>query len=399
MKRIIRTADCIIAVILIFIYALIGFGSYALPNEVGSYNFQTITFDSIYTIKSEENSQVDYQSNLRVSEIESEIKLFGIIPVKSANILQQEEKSVYVSGECFGIKLYSDGVMVVGTKDVDTADGETNPAKQAGIEVGDLIIEINGVKMLSSSQVEETLNDNNGTDFTFKIKRNGNYKTLILSPAYSVSEKCYKAGIWVRDSTAGIGTITFYNPENQTMATLGHPITDVDTNEIVPILNGEAVRATVTKVYKSTSGETGSLCCDFSDETIGTLSVNTDYGIYGEYNIEIENSLLYQVASEQEVERGEAQILCTVDSGTPKLYDVEITRISYREGNHDKNMVIKVTDEELLSKTGGIIQGMSGSPIIQNGKLVGALTHVIVDDPEKGYAIFANKMVNQSENV
>ncbi len=345
------------------------------------------------------NSQVDFQNNARVSPSESEIKILGIIPVKTTKVLQETEKRVYVSGESFGIKLYTDGVIVVGTKDVETANGKCNPAKEAGLEKGDIIISINNVKMTDSSQVEETFNDNNGKDYKIVVKRNGNYKNFTLTPVYSQSEGKYKVGVWVRDSTAGIGTVTFYNSENNSIGALGHPITDVDTNEIMPILNGEAVKANVTKIYKSTDGEAGSLCCDFTNNVIGSLSVNSICGIYGKYECSLVGKRLYKVAASQEVEKGSAQLLCTVDEKGPQLYDVEITRVSYRENNDEKNMVVRVTDKNLIEKTGGIVQGMSGSPIIQNGKLVGALTHVIVDNPEKGYAIFAEKMVEKSKEL
>lgn len=399
MKKFIRAADACIAVLLVFIYALIGLGDYCLPDRISTYSSRNISYNNIYTVDMSESSQVDFQNNTRVSPSETEIKLLGLIPVKTASVTQESEKWVYVSGESFGIKLYTDGVIVVGTKDVVTDQGKCNPAKDAGIEKGDIIVSINNVKMTSSTQVEETFNDNNGKDYEITVKRNGNYKNFTLTPVYSQSEGRYKVGIWVRDSTAGIGTITFYNSENSSMAALGHPITDVDTNEIMPILNGEAVKANVTKLYKSTNGEAGSLCCDFTNKVIGTLSVNSTCGIYGKYDCSLTDKRLYKVATAQEVEKGSAQILCTVDEKGPQLYDVEITRISYRENNDEKNIVVKVTDKNLLEKTGGIIQGMSGSPIIQNGMLVGALTHVIVDNPEKGYAIFAEKMLDQSEEL
>ena len=385
--------------LLAVIYGLIIFGNITLPENINYYSAKQISFDNIYFMNVNRETQVDFQNNQRVSPSEGELRLFGVIPVKNTKITPQQAKYVYVSGESFGIKLYTDGVMIVGTKDVDGKNGKSNPAKKAGLEKGDIIIEINNTKVYSSTEVEDILNDNNGMDYRIRVKRDGIYKTFTLTPEYSSSEGRYKAGVWVRDSTAGIGTITFYNPSNNTIAALGHPITDVDTNEIIPILNGEAVKATVTKLYKSTDGETGSLCCDFSDTVIGTLINNSQCGIYGKYTNAVEKKLMYEVAPVQEIEKGPAQILSTVDSGSPKLYTVEITRVSYREGKNDKNLVIKVTDEKLLKKTGGIVQGMSGSPIIQNGKLIGALTHVIVDDPQKGYGIFAEKMIEQSEKI
>ncbi len=399
LKKAIRVFDIILACFTLLIFSLICAGDLLLPDEIISFSSSRITLKSIYTVDIGSESPVDYQSSTRVSANDSEIKLLGIIPVKTAEVTQSEEKSVYVSGESFGIKLYTDGVIIVGTRDVQTDNGTCNPAKDAGLQKGDIIISINGVKTTTSTQVEDAFNDNNGSEYKIQVKRNGNYKTFTLKPVYYSAEGKYKVGIWVRDSTAGIGTITFYNPENNTIAALGHPITDVDTNEIMPILNGEAVEAAVTKLYKSYDGETGSLCCDFSNDVIGTLSLNSISGIYGKYETDVSGKALYSIAAEQETEKGAAQILCTIDENGPKLYDVEITRISMRSGNNEKNMVIKITDKELIEKAGGIVQGMSGSPIIQNGKLVGALTHVVVDNPKKGYAIFADKMLKISQSV
>lgn len=399
MKKLIRAFDMALAVMVAVIFCFVGVGNEVLPDRVVTYSSGDVNYNSIYTLKSDVYEKVDFQNNKRVSTYKSDITLFGIIPVKEADVSLQQKKKVYVSGESFGIKLYTDGVIVVGTKDVDSAKGSCNPAKEAGIEKGDIIVEINGEKMISASQVEKILNDNNGKPYKIKVKRNSNYKVFNVEPVYSPSQGCYKAGLWVRDSTAGIGTITFFNPENNSVAALGHPITDVDTNEIMPILDGEAVKAKVTKLYKSRAGEAGSLCCDFTNESIGKLSKNTGNGIYGKYECDINKNLPYEIASPQETERGQAQIICTVDGEGPKLYTVEITRVSFRDNNNGKNMVVKVVDEELMEKTGGIVQGMSGSPIIQNGKLVGALTHVIVDNPQKGYGIFAQSMVEESEKV
>lgn len=399
MKKLIRRIDIFFAIILLAVYSVVAAGNYILPDNIITDGDKPISFLGLFTVDDNNgDALVDFQSSRQVSSEEKDIKLLGIIPVKSVAVSYDEEKSVYVSGESFGIKLYTDGVMIVGTKDVAADNGNCNPAKDAGLEKGDIIISINDVKTTSSSQVEEIFNDNNGQTYRIKVKRNGNYKTFNLEPVYSKKDGCYKVGIWVRDSTAGIGTVTFYNPENNSVAALGHPITDVDTNEIMPILNGEAVKANVTKIYKSRNGETGSICCDFTNDVIGTLSINSMSGIYGKYSCNIDNKQIYKIASSQEAEKGAAQVICTLDNSGPQLYSVEITRLSYRESD-EKNMVVKVTDKSLLEKTGGIVQGMSGSPIIQNGKLIGALTHVIVDNPEKGYAIFAEKMLKESENA
>lgn len=401
MKKIIRIFDGAILCCLCVIYTIVGVGNFTLPNGINSYDTSEITYRSIFSVSTSESniSQVGYQSADSVSTNNAQIKLFDIIPVKSVSLSKRTAAKVIVSGEVFGIKIYTDGVMVVGTKNINVDGKEVNPAKDCGIETGDIIVSINGKNVTSSFDVEDILSDNNGKDFRIKVKRDGRYKTFTLTPVYSPSDGCYKVGIWVRDSTAGIGTITFYNPENNSIAALGHPITDVDTNEIMPILKGEAVNAKVTKIYKSTAGNTGSICCDFISSTIGVLTDNTNSGIYGVYNAPISSNNIYEVAGKQEVEKGLCQILTTVTDEGPQLYTAEITRISYRENNEQKNMLVKITDKRLLNITGGIVQGMSGSPIIQNGKLIGALTHVIVDDPKKGYAIFAENMLQISNKV
>lgn len=395
MKKAIRIIDGIFALCLIIIYSFIVFGNIVLPDKIEAYSTKKIEYKSVYSVENNSSYQVDYQNNSKVSPVENDIKLLGIIPVKTTSIIQSKPKKVSVSGESFGIKLYTDGVIIVGIRDVETDKGKCNPAKEAGLEKGDIIIEINGKKVYSADSVTDILNDNNGKDYKITVKRNGNYKEFLLKPAYSSSQGCYKVGLWVRDSTAGVGTITYYDKSNNTVSALGHPITDVDTNEIMPILDGEAVRATVTKIYKSKAGEAGSLCCEFTNDIIGTLKKNCQSGIYGKYTCTLKNTYEYEVASPNEIVRGPVQILCTIDSGEAKFYNAQISRISYRENKKGKNMVVKITDERLLEKTGGIVQGMSGSPIIQNGKLVGALTHVIVDSPEKGYAIFAQDMVDE----
>ena len=388
MKKAIRIIDGIFALCLIIIYSFIVFGNIVLPDKIEAYSTKKIEYKSVYSVENNSLYQVDYQNSSKVSPIENDIKLLGIIPVKTTSIIQSKPKKVSVSGESFGIKLYTDGVIIVGIRDVETDKGKCNPAKEAGLEKGDIIIEINGKKVYSADSVTDILNDNNGKDYKITVKRNGNYKEFLLKPAYSSSQGCYKVGLWVRDSTAGVGTITYYDKSNNTVSALGHPITDVDTNEIMPILDGEAVRATVTKIYKSKAGEAGSLCCEFTNDIIGTLKKNCQSGIYGKYTCTLKNTYEYEVASPNEIVRGPVQILCTIDSGKAKFYNAQISRISYRENKKGKNMVVKITDDRLLEKTGGIVQGMSGSPILQNGKIIGAVTHVFVNDPTKGYGIY-----------
>lgn len=397
MRKIIRIFDGTLAVFLVFVFTFVIYGSASMPDKMVVRNSADRVVGKYYSVSSLSDESVDFQSARSVGINTAELKFLGVIPVKNQEIVKSDTKSVCVSGEPFGIKLYTNGVIVVGTKDINVNGKTVNPSKEAGIEVGDIIISINNQKVYSSDEVEKILNDNNGKDYVISIKRGEEYKTFRLSPVYLDNEGCYKAGMWVRDSTAGIGTVTFYNKESGTVAALGHPITDVDTGKIMPILNGEAVETTVTSVIKSSSNETGSLCCDFLNKSIGSLNKNTNMGIYGRYNekIDLSDYSEYEIASPQEIEKGFVQIICTIDETGPQVYSAEITKISFNDDV--KNMIIKITDDRLIEKTGGIIQGMSGTPIIQNGKLIGAITHVIVNNPLKGYAIFSQTMLEESE--
>lgn len=396
MKKAIRIFDVILFFICVAIFGVIIWGNAALPSGVVTYNGNSEPLAKVFTYTGKSTSlAVDKQTATPRRE---NLKLFGIIPVKEVTVTEKAEQKVMVSGEVFGIKLYTDGVIVVGIQEVQTDSGKKSPSGSAGIEVGDIIVAIDGENVYTSDQVQSILGANNGGSFEVKIKRGERYRDYTVTPVYCEREGCYKAGMWVRDSTAGIGTITFYNKQSGIFAALGHQINDIDTKEIMPMLDGEAVKATVSKIEKSTRGTTGSLECDFTNQTLGKLLSNTDCGIYGAYAEISECAKEYPVAAIQEVKKGKATLISTVEKGQPKKYEIEITHIGFNENNREKNMIVKVTDKDLIDKTGGIVQGMSGSPIIQNGKLVGALTHVIVGNPQKGYAVFAQTMAEESNN-
>lgn len=396
MKKAIRIFDVILFFICAVIFGVIIWGNAALPSGVVTYDGNSEPLAKVFTYTGKSTSlAVDKQTATPRRE---NLKLFGIIPVKEVTVTEKAEQKVMVSGEVFGIKLYTDGVIVVGIQEVQTDSGKKSPSGSAGIEVGDIIVAIDGENVYTSDQVQSILGANNGGSFEVKIKRGERYRDYTVTPVYCEREGCYKAGMWVRDSTAGIGTITFYNKQSGIFAALGHQINDIDTKEIMPMLDGEAVKATVSKIEKSTRGTTGSLECDFTNQTLGKLLSNTDCGIYGAYAEISECAKEYPVAAIQEVKKGKATLISTVGKGQPKKYEIEITHIGFNENNREKNMIVKVTDKDLIDKTGGIVQGMSGSPIIQNGKLVGALTHVIVGNPQKGYAVFAQTMAEESNN-
>ncbi len=398
MRKIVRIFDICLSLVCVLIMSLVAVGSHTMPDEIIRYESDGEKLNSIYSYS--DDSIAESASTQAFPTTQETIRLLGVFPVKNAKVTNKHSGKVLVSGEVFGIKLYTDGVIVVGTQSVDIGDGEkVNPSQEAGIKTGDIIVSINNTRVNSSDEVTAILNDNNGKPYTIKLKRDGRYKTFSLAPAYSPREGSYKAGMWVRDSTAGIGTLTFYNPASGVFASLGHQINDIDTNELMPLLEGEAVSANVTRVQQGKNGATGALWCDFEEHTMGRLLDNTQYGLYGSYTEIGENAKEYTVASKQEVRKGKAKLVSTVEGKTPKEYDIEIIKISYNKSEEQKDIVFRVTDKELLSKTGGIVQGMSGSPIIQNNKLVGAVTHVIVNNPEKGYAIFAQTMYEKSNSI
>jgi stage IV sporulation protein B len=323
--------------------------------------------------------------------------LVRCFPIKSVSVSVVEMGSVVLGGIPFGIKLYADGVMVVSLSDVDSALGNIRPAQNAGIKVGDIIVSINGQNVYTNEEVADIVKRSNGKQLRFHIRRNKLAFDVSFSAVKSLKENTYKIGAWVRDSSAGIGTVTFYDPATKSLAGLGHAVCDVDTGEIIPISSGELVPARIYGVTKSESGTPGELRGGFELGSFGPLLTNCDKGVYG--CCEHFNGERLPLMLKQDVKRGKAEIYTTVNGTKPQYYDIEILELRYRDLSGTRSIVIEITDPDLLSQTGGIVQGMSGSPIIQNGKLVGAVTHVFVNDPTRGYAIFAENMLETAGQV
>lgn len=329
----------------------------------------------------------------------AQLKLFGLIPIKDVRVTAAHSATVTLCGTPFGVKLYTDGVMVVGLGDVPTDGGACCPAKAAGISKGDLIVAVDGERVYSNAEIAMSVGDAGGRAVTVEYLHDGQRQTVKVTPARSSVDSTYKLGMWVRDSTAGIGTLTFYDPSSGVVAGLGHGICDVDTGAVVPVREGQTVGASIIGVTKGAAGKPGELCGVMNvGDVIGDVAFNSDTGLYSVAKGELSGQQV-SVAVRQEVKPGEAQILTTVDGGRPQSYTCLITDVDYSKNNLTKNITLKVTDERLLAATGGIVQGMSGSPVIQNGKLVGAVTHVLVDDPTKGYAIFAENMLETARSV
>lgn len=330
-----------------------------------------------------------------IDKFNANILFMNIIPIKKVNIQKIDDVYVVPGGNPFGVKLFTKGVIVVGISDIKTSDGIFNPAKQAGLKKGDIILSVNQQDVNSNEELVKVVEESNGNNLYAEVIRNGMKYETNIKPIKSETDNIYKLGIWVRDSSAGIGTVTFWDKKTKKFGGLGHGICDVDTGELLPLSHGDIIKVNINGISKGVRGNPGELKAYFIEcEPIGTLIENTYSGVYGRFNKDISTKEALPVAMKQQVKQGKAQILTTILGTTPEYYDIDIMHINYNEEQASKNMIIKVIDNKLLEQTGGIIQGMSGSPIIQDGKLVGAVTHVLVNDPTRGYGIFIENMLD-----
>ncbi|MFI3169327.1 MAG: SpoIVB peptidase [Faecalibacterium sp.] len=335
-------------------------------------------------------------STTQVGSYNVTLSVGGVIPIKTVRTIVTDRPVVTVCGTPFGIKILSQGALVVGFTELSTAEGAVCPAKDAGLAMGDLIISMNGQDTSTNEDVAAAVEGSNGEAVTVVYTRDEIQYTTQLTPVQSATGK-WMAGLWVRDSSAGVGTMTFVDESTGVFAGLGHSISDSDTGESFTLRSGEIMDCEITDYQPGSAGSPGSLEGQFVGAyAIGSVSINGDTGIYGTTRTDFEGQEM-EIAFAQEVELGAAEIWTTIDGQTAAAYAVEITSISYSDDT--RNLVIQVTDEALLAQTGGILQGMSGSPIIQNGRLVGAVTHVFVNDPTCGYGIFVETMLETAEEV
>ncbi len=325
-----------------------------------------------------------------------DLKLLGLINIKPVSVQVIDRRVVALCGTPFGIKMVTDGVMVVGTGAVtDCNSRAVSPAQTAGIQEGDIILSINGEKISSKKQLTKLVESSAGQPLSLVVRRGEQLTSLHLSPVRSSLDNSYHLGLWVRDSSAGIGTMTFYDPNNGCFAGLGHAICDVDTGQLMPLSQGEIVEASIIGVHAGKSGSPGQLQGAFvANRSIGSLYTNSYNGVYGRLMNQPVDAQTIPMAQCQEVRQGPVKILTTVSGQKPQLFDACIEKLSLSQDEPTKNMVLRITDPDLLELSGGIVQGMSGSPIIQDGMLVGAVTHVFVNDPTRGYGIFAENMDN-----
>lgn len=406
-KPFIKKVSILILLIIIYTYVV---AIQSIPSNIVIFEGETISLKTIFGIKANliyDNETVETISNNQnsineVGKKTAKLNLFENIFLKNINIDVLPKTTVIPVGNIAGIKLYTSGVLVVGMSEIYGVDNKAyKPYENSGIEEGDTIVSVNEDKITSTEDLIEKVNSSNGNEVKIEYIHQEKTVACSIKPAQTSNNE-YKLGLWVRDSAAGVGTVSFYEPSSKTFGALGHGITDIDTEQLIDIASGEFVTTKILNIVKGQVGTPGRIQGTVDNQkNIGTIQKNTKFGIYGTVDnissLNIDSSNEMEVALRDEIKIGKAKIRCSLENGKIEEYEIQIEKV-FKENNYDnKSMLIKITDEKLLDKTGGIIQGMSGSPIIQNGKFVGAVTHVLVNNPTEGYAVFGDIMLKQAK--
>ncbi|MCR8659303.1 SpoIVB peptidase [Paenibacillus endoradicis] len=340
----------------------------------------------------------------QIGQTQMKVKLFGKIPFKTVKVDVVPDLKVVPGGQTIGVKVNSAGVLVVGHHQVaDESSQKQSPGEVAGLRLGDLIVGINRDKVQNVKQLGELCEkySSNKKPLNITFIRNGKSMQTKLKPIYDKGDQAWRIGLYIRDSAAGVGTLTFYAPDQGVYGALGHVITDMDTGTPIVVGDGEILQSSVTSINKSQNGDPGEKRAIFVKEKkiLGSIERNTPFGIFGKMNEMPTHSFdsdAIPVAFAEDVKEGPAQILTVLNGQTVERFDIEVVHVAKQSSPATKGMVLKITDERLISKTGGIVQGMSGSPIIQDGKLIGAVTHVFVNDPTSGYGCFIEWMLQDA---
>lgn len=386
-KKIFKGLSLILLTFLLFTSVMAGTYQYILPSSVACMSSAEL---SRYPLLSYSETSAEDRGASLVN-----CRLFGFIPLKTLRVSNYENLKVYPGGIPFGIKFMTDGVMVVGFCEMD---GKQNPASLAGLKINDMIKSVDGKNINSAAELTQIVESSGGKVLSLTYTRGGKEYTASLTPAYSSSEGKYKTGLYVKDSGAGIGTVTYIIPDTYSFGGLGHGICDASSGELIQMNRGSVVDVTISGVVKGLVGTPGEIKGYFSSGKTGSLVSNTHCGVYGMFaglpdGVPCEP---IPIGLRGEVSEGKAYIYCTLDTNKVEKYEIEISEID-RGATGNKCFTVKICDTSLLEKTGGIVQGMSGSPIIQNGKLVGAVTHVLINDPTTGYGIFIENMLNAAQ--
>ena len=346
------------------------------------------------TILEASSDRLDGEKKLEAGTIDMKVNLFNSINVADVTVNVIPKTTVIPLGNAIGLKLYTEGILVVGMSEIEGI----KPYETTGIEEGDRIVSIDNKKITNTEELIQTVNSSQGKEIQIKYIKEKEEKEMTTNIVpVKTKDNEYKLGLWVRDAAAGVGTATFYEPSTGAFALLGHGITDIDTGSLVTIANGELVTTNIVSITKGEKGNPGEIRGSIEQSRkLGNIFKNTNFGVFGKTtnksNLQITEKEM-EVLDRNKIKAEKAEIICELEQGNKKHYEIEIQKIYLNNNKDNKSMLIKVTDKELLEKTGGIIQGMSGSPIVQDGKFVGAVTHVLVNDPTTGYAVFADMML------
>lgn len=418
-----------IGLVLVFFVCMIGFSSpfqqfAAFPNELRLFSGQmkrlqygvpvqaevTVDPHMLHVNGSSKHSlSVNLSKPLSLEPSQSgqtnmQVKLFGKIPFKTVKVKVVPDLRIIPGGQTIGVKVKSAGVLVVGHHQVVDGGGvKHSPGEQAGLKLGDLIVSINGTPVSEVHRIGKLTEEYGHSKRPLRItyKRSGELNETVLNPVYDADDRAWRLGLYIRDSAAGVGTLTFYAPDQGVYGALGHVISDMDTQTPIEVGEGQILESSVMSINKSQTGEPGEKRAQFVKEgkILGNIERNTQFGIFGKMGegpAHSFNDKALPVAFAEDVKEGPAQILTVVNGQKVERFDIQIAHVSKQSGPATKGMVIKITDKRLINKTGGIVQGMSGSPIIQDGKIVGAVTHVFVNDPTSGYGCFIEWMLQDA---
>ena len=384
-----RISVLLLSLVLIFV-GILGIYDYIIPDKVSYFEGNELPV-FLYA----EAASVKYDGEVTSS---AQYKLFDVLPIKTVELTSYKDIKLIPGGMPFGVKFFTEGLIISGFCDVDSEGGSVNPAKAAGLKIHDVITEIDGKSASGTGALSAAINASLGNEITLTYLRGGESRQVKITPVKSLSDGKYKTGIIIRDSGAGIGTISFIEPESKMFAGLGHGICNTESGDLIPINRGAVVDVTISGIEKGLSGAPGEIKGFFKQNKLGSMTKNSHCGVFGVLAELPQNPLseALPIGLKSDLREGEASIFCTLDDGEMREYKVLISDVD-KNAEGGKCFHVKVTDPALLEKTGGIIQGMSGSPIIQNGKLVGAVTHVLVNDPTRGYGIFIENMLNAAE--
>ncbi len=391
----------------------------SLPNEIrlfeGMSSPFSLTFPTVADVESDhpdivgvatgEPENVSAERTIhafKAGQAELMVKL-GQIPLKKVKVDVLPDVKVYPGGQSIGVKLNAAGALVVGHHFIEDHQKKVSPGEKADIQVGDMIVEMNDVKIKNLDQIGKIVDEagENGDTLDIKLVRGKETKQVSLEPVYDKKEERYRLGLYIRNSAAGVGTLTFIHPESQAYGALGHVISDVDTQKPIIVGDGKIVDSNVSSIEKGTRGAPGEKFSSLDEsKTLGKVTKNTPFGIFGHMEKPVKNGVIDEpipIGLSEDVREGPAEILTVVNGQKVEKFAIEVVDIVEQKFPATKGLVIKVTDERLLKETGGIVQGMSGSPIIQDGKLIGAVTHVFVNDPTSGYGCFIEWMLQDAD--